>query len=216
MEKDLKNLENLKNSNNFENQEELVNFFENKDLKREKILKLSREIVRNCGIIIRKIQKDEEVSFDELTTDLNNLHAHTTEFPEFKKYLGTPQQEYVEAKAYHLITTYKKIPTYAELKEECVTLSKESYILGLCDTIGELRRKVLDCISKDNKDDAEFYNETMEILYDFIMKFDYYHVIDNLRRKQDVSRSLVEKTNGDFVNFIENLKLRNELKKLQK
>jgi translin len=47
------------------------------------------------------------------------------------------------------------------------------------------------------------------------MKFDYYHVIDGLRRKQDISRSLLEKTNGDLVNFIENLKLRNEIKKLK-
>ncbi|MCS3900568.1 haloacid dehalogenase [Methanococcus voltae] len=206
---------NLLNYDNFNNQNELIDFFENKDLKREKILKLSRDIVRNCGITIRKIQKDEEVSFNQLTNDLNNLHSHTVEFPEFKKYLGTPQQEYVEAIVYHMITTHKKIPTYEDLKKECSTLLKESYILGLCDVIGELRRKVLDCISKDNKDDAEFYNDVMEILYDFIMKFDYYHVIDNLRRKQDVSRSLVEKTNGDFINFVENLKLRNELKKLQ-
>ncbi|WP_421078160.1 haloacid dehalogenase [Methanothermococcus sp. Ax23] len=196
------------------NNTELIKYFEEKDNLRESILKFSREIVRDCAMNIRHIQKlDKNISFDELTDKLRELNAMVENYDDFKKYLNTPQQEYVEAIVFYNIVFNNKFLEYSEFKENDV--KPENYILGLCDVIGELRRMILESIKNDDVEDAEKYYGFMEKIYDFIMKFDYYHVIDSLRRKQDISRSLLEKTNGDLVNFIENLKLRNEIKKLK-
>jgi len=193
------------------NMDYLLEFFEKKTEIREKILKFSRDIVRDSGLIIRKIQKDENVDFKEIESKLLTLSNLCAEHYEFMKYRQTPEQEYVEAKVYYSLVFENKFLEYSEFKN----VLEENYILGLCDVIGELRRKILESIKDDNKNLAERYFSHMEHIYDFTMKFDHYHVIDGLRRKQDVSRSILEKTHGDLVSFNENLKLRNELSKFK-
>lgn len=190
----------------------LVKYFEEKDKLRENILKLSREIVKDCAMLIRKTHKNESINFENVLNKLKELSDLTKNHDDFKKYLDTPQQEFVEARVFYTIISEDKILKYSDFDG----IKKESYILGLCDVIGELRRSILDAIKNDDKERAEKYFEYMENIYDFIMKFDYYHVIDGLRRKQDISRSLLERTYGDIINFIENLKLRKELSKFKK
>lgn len=196
--------------------EDLLTYFEEKDFIREKALKLSREIVREVALSIRhihKLKKDEDLLFDDIADKLINLNELLKNHSDLKKYINTPQQEFVEALVFYEIIKNNRIMEYSEFKK--LSLLPENYILGLCDVIGELRRMVLESIKNDDVDNAKKYYEFMEKIYDYIMKFDYYHVIDGLRRKQDISRSLLEKTNGDLVNFIENLKLRMEIKKLK-
>ncbi|MBA2850053.1 translin [Methanococcus maripaludis] len=190
----------------------LLEFFEKKNETREKILKISREIVKDSGLIIRKTQKGETVDFLDIEEKLNKLKNYSENHFEFQKYRGTPEQEYVEARVYYSIIFENKILEFSDFES---TL-EENYILGLCDVIGELRRITLESIRKDEKTKAELYFEYMNKIYDFLMEFDNYHVIDGLRRKQDVSRSLIEKTHGDIVNFNENLKLRIDLSKFNK
>ncbi len=196
--------------------EDLIKYFEEKDSIREKALKLSREIVREVALSIRhihKLKKDEDLLFDDIADKLIYLNDLLKNHSDLKKYINTPQQEFVEALVFYEIIKNNRIMDYSGFKE--LYLLPENYVLGLCDVIGELRRMVLESIKNDDVDNAKKYYEFMEKIYDYIMKFDYYHVIDGLRRKQDISRSLLEKTNGDLVNFIENLKLRNEIKKLK-
>ncbi|WP_459201379.1 haloacid dehalogenase [Methanococcus sp. CF] len=195
-----------------ENSIYLLEFFEKKNEMREKILKISREIVNDSGLIIRKIQKGERIDFSNIEEKLKELKKFSEIHFEFQKYRGTPEQEYVEAKVYNSIIFENKILSFSDFEN----ILEENYILGLCDVIGELRRITLESIREDEKTKAELYFEYMEKIYDFLMEFDNYHVIDGLRRKQDVSRSLIEKTHGDIVNFNENLKLRMELSKFNK
>ncbi|WP_026182905.1 MULTISPECIES: translin family protein [Methanothermococcus] len=190
----------------------LVKYFEEKDKLRENILKLSREIVKDCAMLIRKTHKNESINFESVLNKLKELSDLTKNHDDFKKYLDTPQQEFVEARVFYTIISEDKLLKYSDFEG----IKKESYILGLCDVVGELRRSILDAIKNDDKEKAEKYFGYMENIYDFIMKFDYYHVIDGLRRKQDISRSLLERTHGDIINFIENLKLRKELSKFKK
>ncbi len=196
--------------------EDLIKYFEEKDTIRENALKLSREIVREIAMSIRhihKLKKDDDLLFDDIANKLINLNELLKNHSDLKKYINTPQQEFVEALVFYEIIKNNRIMDYSEFKK--TSLLPENYVLGLCDVIGELRRMVLESIKNDDIENAEKYYEFMEKIYDYIMKFDYYHVIDGLRRKQDISRSLLEKTNGDLVNFIENLKLRNDIKKLK-
>ena len=196
--------------------EDLIKYFEEKDSIREKALKLSREIVRKIAMSIRhihKLKKDDNILFSSIAGNIVELNELLQHHPDLKKYINTPQQEFVEALVFYEIVKNNRIMDYSEFEE--ISLLPENYVLGLCDVIGELRRMVLESIKNDDVENAKKYYEFMEKIYDYIMKFDYYHVIDGLRRKQDISRSLLEKTNGDLVNFIENLKLRNEIKKLK-
>jgi len=108
----------------------------------------------------------------------------------FKKYLITPEQEFVEAHSFLAIIENKEIPSLKSLK-----VSKESYVLGLLDCIGELKRLVLDKIRKDRLKEANRIFNVMENLYLILYPFAMFDkIVKEARRKLDVNRSLVEES----------------------
>ena len=75
-----------------------------------------------------------------------------------------------------------------------------SYVLGLGDVVGELRRRALDSIRKGNVEAAEKSLETMERIYSELTAMDdAYLLVSGLRRKCDVARHLIEITRGDVT-----------------
>jgi translin len=74
-----------------------------------------------------------------------------------------------------------------------------SYLLGLCDVVGELRRGALDSILEGESSKANKYLEYMDKIYDAIMKLDYPSGLVPIKRKQDMVRSLIEKTRGELA-----------------
>lgn len=83
---------------------DLMEYFEKKDSTREEILKIYREIVRDCAMNIRHVQKmkKDEISF-EVVDKLRKLEELTSEYYDFGKYLNLPQQEYVEFQVFYSI-----------------------------------------------------------------------------------------------------------------
>ncbi len=192
----------------------LIIYFVEKDRYREQSLKLSREIVRTCSMYIRQIHKNNinNIDINKLKNNLTNLNNLVKKNNDLLKYVNTPQQEFVECVILYNIKYHNNILSYNELENKYkINIIPENYLLGLCDTIGELRRMILENIKNDNIYNCKKYYDIMEELYDYIMLFDYYNVIDGLRRKQDVCRSILEKTNSDLVYFMENIKLRKAL-----
>jgi translin len=82
---------------------------------------------------------------------------------------------------------------------ETLHTSNTSYLTGLCDVVGELRRKALDAMMKNDLDAAHRYLDIMEDMYDAILRFDYPSSLVPIKRKQDVLRTLVEKTQGELA-----------------
>ena len=108
----------------------------------------------------------------------------------FKKYLITPEQEFVEAHSFLAIVENKEIPSLKSLK-----VSEEAYVLGLLDCIGELKRFVLDNIRNGQLKKADRIFNVMENLYQTLYPFAMYDkIVKEARRKLDVNRVLVEET----------------------
>ena len=74
-----------------------------------------------------------------------------------------------------------------------------SYLYGLGDVIGELRRWCLDCLRQDELTTAEGLLELMDELTAILGQFDYPAAILNLRPKQDSARRLLENTRGEVT-----------------
>jgi translin len=106
-------------------------------------------------------------------------------------------QEYVEVKLLFSYTQGEDFPSHKTLG-----VTPEAYILGVGDVIGEIRRLALDNIRKGTVESAAKHLEQMEMLYDFLMNFNYPSSLVAVRRKQDVARGILEKTRGDVTNAI--------------
>ena len=159
---------------------------------REFLIKNTRDVVILCSHSIigahngdlklarQKIKKAESV------LKVNQKKAKS----EFKKYLITPEQEFVEAHSFLAIVENKEIPSLKSLK-----VSEEAYILGLLDCIGELKRFVLDNIRNGQLKKADRIFNVMENLYQTLYPFAMYDkIVREARRKLDVNRVLVEET----------------------
>ena len=178
---------------------------------REFLLKNTREIIILCSKSIIAVHKGK------LETGKNNLKQADILLKKYKKkatgglerYLITPEQEFVEATCLIAIVEKKEIPSDKKL-----SVMPESYILGLLDCVGELKRMVFDKIRIGEIDDATRIFDIMENLYLNLYTFSLYDkVVKEARRKIDVNRILVD----DVRSAITEEKRRSELiKTLQK
>jgi len=159
---------------------------------REFLIRNNREVVINCSQAIIAIHKNDLTSAKSKIKKAKSLLAKLKQKTtgDLNRYLLTPEQELVEAVALLSIIEGKHIPTYKSIK-----VSGESYILGLLDCIGELKRQVIDQIRIGNSKSAETYFGIMEELYLILYPFATYDkIVKEARRKLDVNRMLVEDT----------------------
>jgi translin len=159
---------------------------------REFLIKNTRDVVILCShSIIAAHNGDlrlarQKIKKAEAVLKVNQKKAKNN----FKKYLITPEQEFVEAHSFLAIVENKEIPSLKSLK-----VSDEAYVLGLLDCIGELKRFVLDNIRNGQLKKADRIFNVMENLYQTLYPFAMYDkIVKETRRKLDVNRVLVEET----------------------
>jgi translin len=173
---------------------------DDKDRIREKALRHSREIIINCRKAIQLIHQGQtekaKMHLRKASAKLASLYDITGNYPELfhAGYVENAAQEFVEAKCLLNIIQGKNLPDPDKLQT-----TYSSYLLGLCDVVGELRRKSLDSILVGSAEEANKYLKLMENIYDAIIKFDYPSSLVPIKRKQDQVRGIIEKTRGELA-----------------
>jgi translin len=103
-------------------------------------------------------------------------------------------QESVEASLLYALHRSEALPTPAELRVE-----PESYLSGLADVVGEIRRLILHELSAGNVAAAEEKMIMLEDLYRLLLRFETTRAILPLKPKQDAARGILERTRGDVT-----------------
>ena len=160
--------------------------------KREFLIKNNRETVILCSQAIISIHKNNlktaKKKIAKAKSELTKLKQKTS--GNLVRYIITPEQEFVEAVSLLAVIEGKEIPSVKSLN-----VSDESYILGLLDCIGELKRQVIDKIRVGDSKRATQLFDVMENLYLLLYPFaSYDKIVKETRRKLDVNRMLVEET----------------------
>lgn len=193
--------------------------FEAKDSIREEGLKTSREVVRECRTASFALHSQDFKKADRCIKTAKQaleklevlFEGHADIY--YAGFVEHAQQEYSEVSVLSSLLKEEgeNIPSPEELRVEYA-----AYLNGLGDVVGELRRHVLDLIRKESFEKAEVFLGIMENIHAVLMDFDYPDAITGgLRRKTDVSRSLIEKTRGDVVNAIGQKKLETAMRNLE-
>ncbi len=181
---------------------------------REFLLKNTREIIVLCSRSIIAVHKNDT------KTGKNNLKKAESLLKKYKKkatgdlrrYIITPEQEFVEAACLIAVVEKKEIPSDKKLG-----VMPESYVLGLLDCIGELKRMVFDKIRVGEVDEATRVFEVMENLYLQLYTFSMYDkVVKEARRKIDVNRILVDDVRSAITEEKRRTELIKTLKKFEK
>jgi len=173
---------------------------DDKDKIREKALRSSREIIIGCRkaiqLIHQELMKDAKSNIKKASTKLQDLYDFTKSYPDLYHagFVENAAQEVVEASCLYNVMKGKDLPDPDEIKT-----TYSSYLLGLCDLVGELRRTSLDSIRIGEAKKADNYLKMMEDIYEVIIRFDYPSGLIPIKKKQDMVRNLIERTRGELA-----------------
>ncbi len=180
-----------------------------RDEVRERVIRISRDIVRESGYVVTSIHNGKiDEAFQHLEK-LNELFKEFSsvlrDFPElrFTGLVYNAESEYVEARILYGIVVHGKAPSMAELGVDPV-----SYLQGLLDVVGELKRLTLESVGKKDFRTAMNYFRMAEGIYEAVRPLDYPEaLLPGVRRKTDVARAVVE----SLRSLLTDLKFRKEL-----
>ncbi len=192
--------------------------FETRHQVREDALKQTRLLTRCSANAIRAIHRGEtDIAEENMREGLHivqQLKKSGEPYPEiyFSGYTQDSLKEYVEARLTIDIINNQALPLPEEIGIEYAT-----YIRGLAETIGELRRRCLDILRQGYSDEAERLLTFMDDIYALLVTLDYPDAITNgLRRQTDLVRGIIERTRADLTLSLREQRLQQSLQDFEK
>lgn len=192
--------------------------FEAHTAARDQALTQARTLTRHCAQAIRAVHRDEkDVANQHLVAARELVQALRGSLQEYPNvyYAGYSQdalKEYAEANIVYALVDDGELPTPEDLELENAT-----YLKGLSEAVGELRRRCLDILRSGHSNEVERLLEHMNEIYAVLVTMDYPDAVTGgLRRLTDISRSLIERTRGDITLSVRQERLENQLRNLEK
>jgi translin len=191
--------------------------FEARNNARDKALTQARSLTRFCAHAIRAIHRDEHQHAQENLASARQLvealHEGLRDFPElyYAGYTQDALKEYAEAMIVYALLTDADLPVPDELG-----LDHATYLQGLAEAAGELRRRCLDILRNGHSQEAERLLSHMDDIYAVLVTMDYPDAITRgLRRLTDLVRGVTERTRGDMTISLRQERLEESLQSLQ-
>ena len=175
--------------------------FEERTAARDRALAQARQLTRACSLAIRAVHRDEtpvmQQRLDEARSLARSLKEDLAGHPDlfYAGYTQDALKEFVEANVTCALIQNLPLPTPEELEVTGFT-----YLNGLAEVVGELRRRTLDILRHGYSQEAERLLGIMDEIYSALVTMDYPDAITNgLRRQTDLARGIIEKTRGDIT-----------------
>lgn len=175
--------------------------FDSRTAARDKALASARQLTRACSLAIRAVHRSEaepmSAHLAEARILAGDLRATLTSHPDlfYAGYTQDALKEFVEANVTCALIQGQPLVTPQDLN-----VSEATYLNGLAEVVGELRRRTLDILRHGYSTEAERLMGIMDDIYSVLVTMDYPDAITNgLRRQTDLARSIIEKTRGDIT-----------------
>lgn len=188
--------------------------FSAKDAAREHTLPLCRDVIRYSSEAIRAIHRQEfEAAAEKLAQArrvLDNIDQAITS--EEAQGLGIgfvrdAQKEFAEGSTTLALVTGRELPGPEELRVDAA-----AYLNGLGESVGELRRYLLDSMRQGDLSRGEELLSAMDDIYGILVTIDFPDAITcGLRRTTDMVRGVLERTRSDLTLTIRQMELEKRL-----
>lgn len=197
--------------------EEIHQVFDIRTKTRDQALKQARLLTRHCANAIRATHRnDSTLALDFLAKAralVESLHEDLADHPDiyYAGYTQDALKEFAEASITYALIKNHGLPTPIELNIEHST-----YLKGLAESAGELRRKCLDILRHGHSEEAERLLGHMDDIYAVLVTIDYPDAITGgLRRLTDIVRGVTERTRGDLTLSLRQERLEKKLQDLE-
>ncbi|MFY9813799.1 MAG: haloacid dehalogenase [Dehalococcoidales bacterium] len=174
--------------------------FEAKDAAREKVLPICREVIRFSSLSIRALHREELDKSQELLNSARKLldeaeDALSDGIDIRTGFLLDAQKEYAEGSITLALVKGNQLPTPEDLR-----IDEASFLLGMAEAVGELRRYLLDKMRTGDLSRGEEFLSDMDDIYNELVTLDFPDAITHgLRRTTDAMRGVLEKTRSDLT-----------------
>jgi translin len=181
--------------------EQIRRDFDSRTASRDQALSQARQLTRACSLAIRAVHRDDAAVMNEHLVEARRLAESLTsglaQHPDlfYAGYTQDALKEFVEANVTCALIQNQPLLTPDELG-----VSGSTYLNGLAEVVGELRRRTLDILRHGYSQEAERLLAIMDDIYSVLVTMDYPDAITNgLRRQTDLARGIIEKTRGDVT-----------------
>jgi translin len=190
--------------------------FAAEDEAREKALRSCRQVIRHSANAIRAVHRQEQDkakglldSAYELLRELNHdLAGHGRLL--HSGFVHDAQKEFVEGYVTLALIGGKGLP-----RPEMLGVSNAAYLDGLGESVGELRRYILDSLRRGDFSRCEELLAIMDEIYGILMSMDFPELFAHgLRRTTDAIRGIIERTRGDLTVALKQKELETKLNNL--
>ncbi len=175
--------------------------FEEQNAAREKALSQTRTLIRHCALAIRAAHRGDDAEMNAQLREADALaellRRELAPHPDIYHagYTQSALKEFVEARVTCALIYRQELPSL-----ETLDVPHATYLNGLAEVVGELRRKILDILRHGYSEEVERLLGYMDDIYAVLVTMDYPDAITNgLRRQTDIARSLLERTRGDVT-----------------
>jgi len=172
-----------------------------KDMAREKVLPLCREVIRHSSQTIRAVHRQEFDQAKQLLQSARNLldqaEQAVTAYSELSHtgFIRDAQKEFAEGSITLALVIGNRLPDPGELG-----VDDAAYLNGLGEAVGELRRYLLDSMRRGDLSRGEELLSAMDDIYSALVTMDFPDAITGgLRRTTDMVRGVLERTRSDLT-----------------
>lgn len=184
---------------------------------RDRALSQARTLTRYCAHAIRAVHRDESdkarANLERASALAQTLREELAEYPDLYHagYTQDALKEFAEANIVFALLADQPLPWPQEMGVEDAT-----YLKGLAEAAGELRRRCLDILRHGHSAEAERLLRHMDDIYAMLVTMDYPDAITGgLRRLTDIVRGVTERTRGDMTISLRQEQLEQSLLRLE-
>lgn len=162
----------------------------------DRLVALSREIVRSCAVAIKSLHGKERKAAEAGARDAGALVAQARKADKGLEHVAMQAyQEYAEVRALLAAVSGEEIPSARELR-----IPFEAYISGLMDCVGELRREMLEELKRGDRRAASARFEAMNAIYEEALPLRFSNsILPGFRKKQDVARIQLDNARSELL-----------------
>ena len=184
--------------------------------RRDQALTDARQLTRSCSLSIRAVHRDDQAIMEGYLNEARSLASKLTEdlrdYPSlyYTGYTQDALKEFVEASVTCALILDEPLPT-----PENLHVMESTYLNGLAEVPGELRRRILDILRSGYSAEVERLLGFMDEIYSVLVTMDYPDAITkDLRRQTDLARGIIEKTRGDVTVSLQGQHLTSAIRQL--
>lgn len=192
--------------------------FEKRTHARDQALAQTRTLIRLCSHAIRAIHRDEKDAamrnLQQAELLVGSLKRELASYGDLYHagYTQDALKEYAEASILYSLVLFDQLPD-----PESLNVEEATYLQGLAEVAGELRRRCLDKLRHGDIHQAEKILDYMDEIYAILITMDYPDAITGgLRRLTDIVRGVTERTRGDLTISLRQYQLEQRLSDLER